>query len=129
MWVKRDSTQASDAPLLIYSDYYGLWLDSGGRFNYYNGANNYCSQTVANQIWTYVGIVVSDSSSKFYVNSVAYNGVPALIASQIYNISGTFSIYYYKGLIDEIGFWNKALTPTEVSTLYNLGVGKSYPFN
>lgn len=32
------------------------------------------------------------------------------------------------GKIDEIGYWGRVLTPTEISTLYNSGAGKSYPF-
>jgi hypothetical protein len=41
--------------------------------------------------------------------------------------------YYYGGrmvdaIIDEIGFWNKALTTTEIATLYNSGTGLSCPF-
>jgi len=30
---------------------------------------------------------------------------------------------------DELGFWNKTLTPTEVGLLYNAGAGKTYPFS
>ena len=32
------------------------------------------------------------------------------------------------GYIDEVGIWNRALTSTEVTTLYNSGTGLSYPF-
>lgn len=35
---------------------------------------------------------------------------------------------YFKGNIDEVGVWNRALTGTEVTTLYSGGSGKSYPF-
>lgn len=35
---------------------------------------------------------------------------------------------YARGYVDEVGIWNKALTPDEVSTLYNNGLGLSYPF-
>lgn len=34
----------------------------------------------------------------------------------------------WDGLIDEVGIWNRALTSTEVSGLYNSGSGLSYPF-
>jgi len=33
---------------------------------------------------------------------------------------------YYKGLLDEIGFWNKTLSSSEVSSLYNSGNGLAY---
>ena len=35
---------------------------------------------------------------------------------------------YYIGQMDEVGFWNRSLTPTEISQLYNNGNGFSYPF-
>ena len=34
----------------------------------------------------------------------------------------------YDGLIDEVGIWNKALTSTEITALYNSGDGFAYPF-
>lgn len=33
------------------------------------------------------------------------------------------------GKIDEIGIWNRALTGAEITSLYNAGAGKTYPFN
>lgn len=33
---------------------------------------------------------------------------------------------YFDGLIDEVGFWKKVLTPTERTWLYNAGAGRSY---
>lgn len=36
------------------------------------------------------------------------------------------SVGYLDGLIDELGIWNRVLTPTEVSDLYNSGAGLSY---
>jgi hypothetical protein len=33
------------------------------------------------------------------------------------------------GSLDEIGIWNRALTTGEISTLYNSGSGKGYPFS
>jgi hypothetical protein len=32
----------------------------------------------------------------------------------------------FDGVIDEIGIWDRALTASEVSTLYNGGVGLGY---
>ena len=37
------------------------------------------------------------------------------------------SIGWYNGIMDEIGVWNKELTPSEVTQLYNSGSGKQYP--
>jgi len=35
----------------------------------------------------------------------------------------------YDGSIDEVGLWNRALTSTERSLLWNSGSGKTYPFS
>jgi len=37
------------------------------------------------------------------------------------------SVGWYNGIMDEIGVWNKELTPSEVTELYNSGSGKQYP--
>lgn len=37
--------------------------------------------------------------------------------------------YGVDGLVDEIGFWRKVLTPSERISLYNSGFGKTYPFD
>lgn len=36
--------------------------------------------------------------------------------------------YFTAGSIDEVGFWNRALTPQEIAALYNGGIGIQFPF-
>lgn len=35
---------------------------------------------------------------------------------------------FWKGMVDEVGVWSRALSSTEVTSLYNAGVGLQYPF-
>jgi hypothetical protein len=35
---------------------------------------------------------------------------------------------FFDGTIDEVGIWNRSLSSSEVSELYNGGSGASYPF-
>jgi hypothetical protein len=35
----------------------------------------------------------------------------------------------FSGEIDEVGVWNRALTGAEITSLYNAGAGKTYPFD
>lgn len=35
---------------------------------------------------------------------------------------------YFPGIVDETGIWSRALTSNEITSLYNTGVGLSYPF-
>lgn len=44
-----------------------------------------------------------------------------------YNVSG--GLLYLTADLDELGFWNKILSSTEVSELYNSGDGLAYPFS
>lgn len=50
----------------------------------------------------------------------------ATIGAAKYNSSLTFQ--YYTGNIDEVGIWNRALSTSEMSQLYNSGAGFAYPF-
>ena len=36
--------------------------------------------------------------------------------------------YSFDGLIDEVGYWKRTLTPAERTTLYDFGRGLTYPF-
>jgi hypothetical protein len=71
-----------------------------------------------------------------YINGVektlTYGGtIPTTITdnASAFEIGGWSNIgYYFTGIIDEFGFWNKALTAAEVAVLYNIGDGKAYPF-
>jgi len=38
------------------------------------------------------------------------------------------SVFFFDGQIDEVGIWNRALSQSEVTELYNSGAGLSYPF-
>jgi hypothetical protein len=62
-------------------------------------------------------------------------GGTALIADPI-NIGGVFAIgrranssaLHWSGMIDEVGIWNRLLSASEITQLYNAGSGKTYPF-
>ncbi|HLO60906.1 MAG TPA: Ig-like domain-containing protein [Bacteroidales bacterium] len=43
------------------------------------------------------------------------------------NVSGSYKAF--TGSIDEVGIWNKVLTASEVTQLYNSGAGSAYPFS
>ena len=51
--------------------------------------------------------------------------IPSSVGAWKYNSSTI--IFYLNGKIDELYLWNKELTSTEVTTLYNSGTGKFYP--
>jgi hypothetical protein len=69
-----------------------------------------------------------------YVNTVSYQG--ALDRAALSTVSnfyigndGANNNYPFLGSIDELGVWNKELTQSDVSTLFNNGSGLTYPFS
>ena len=56
----------------------------------------------------------------------SYSGVNNSYNLNIGSINNAGS--FFSGLIDEIGFFNRTLTSTEITELYNSGVGITYPF-
>jgi hypothetical protein len=83
-------------------------------------------------VWHHVVVVRTSGTANFYVN-----GVSRGTANWNYNF--TDGLYYFgrpqdtesfamHGTLDEVGAWNRALTEAEITSLYNAGAGKTYPF-
>lgn len=103
----------------------------GGAFKF--TANT--SITVSLNQWHHLVGVYNGSTLKLYldgeeVSSTAQSGnidgynTPVYI-SEIGSLSGA---EVFNGRIDEIGIWNRALSVSEVSQLFNSGNGLAYPF-
>jgi len=67
--------------------------------------------------------------------SIYLNGSLVGSGSDAIDLSGTYSFGFegtysrsFTGSIDETGVWNRALTGAEITSLYNAGAGKTYPF-
>ncbi|NBO98581.1 MAG: hypothetical protein EBU90_00370 [Proteobacteria bacterium] len=87
----------------VWHHYVGTY--SGSQFKgYYDG--NLVGQT------NYSGSISTDNTE---YTLGRYNGLPSF---------GAFS-----GLIDDVGIWNRVLTPDDVAYLYNSGQGRQYPLN
>jgi len=79
--------------------------------NIYNANNSTALATVST---TYTGTVVSPSNSPLWIG--ALNG---------YSGPGTSGIYW-NGWIKQIGLWSRMLSSTEISYLFNKGLGLNY---
>ncbi len=123
-----------------YSGGYGFWLNAAKLYWAHNSGSS-------NTIWTNVTLAASTTyfltfvfekgaQRKTYVNGSLIN------SSTTYNnnitgeandalIFGAVAVHgqYWTGALDEISFWSRALTATEVSELYNSGDGLQYPFS
>ncbi len=83
------------------------------------------SKPIQNNQWYFFVIVYDfvNNVSSFYVNGTLVNSTTATLyksTNPILNIGRNTNIgSYFNGLIDDIGIWNRALTQTEITTMYN----------
>ena len=94
--------------------------------------------TQDNNVWTMWSVTINSTSCKIYKNGVlagttlvASYGNWGLLANGAANtVIGTrqadIGAKGFNGTVDEVGFWNRVLTPDEVLTLYNSGSGMTY---
>ena len=111
--------------------------NSNFHFEYYSSVcqgiyQSYCSPTpypifnVFDNTWRQCVFVVDDSGAKVYWDGVLMfqqnwdgpaiagnNQLPLNIGRYIYGSN------FFKGIIDDIGIWNRALTQQEITTLFN----------
>jgi hypothetical protein len=150
LWVKINTLPvATTASLIAYNEHTG-WTKAlsviinpdSFEFDVVNnigGGFQVESSTIPSTgIWYNVVCVLNGANPlKIYVNG-------SDVSTSAYTFSGTLlatSNWFGVGCvnnsdltaapaayIDEVGFWNRALTSGEVTSLYNAGVGKTYPF-
>ena len=144
-WVNFPSQPAGDTSLGIINketsaanDGYCIEYNNGGgtdyklRFRSATGGWNHVV-TLSLDTWYHV-VAVMDSvgTPTLYLNgsSVATGTYTAPTGNAAdfslgFTTSGT---NYFNGKIDEAGIWSRALTSSEVTSLYNGGAGLAYPF-
>jgi Concanavalin A-like lectin/glucanases superfamily len=132
-WYKG-STQPQAANLL--SQYTGSWVVNfvGSSLGFYSNGNQEVFP-ISNSFdgnWHYYTVVNNAGNVSLWVDGATdgniYN-LGDLSSSTPFNIgmdeTGDPAII---GIIDEIGIWNRALSESEVTSLYNGGIGRTYPF-
>lgn len=106
----------------------------GGQLNIiHQGVGNFAGSTaVGTATWIFVAVTYSGGTATIYVNGVSDGSgslsAPTTSTQQqcIGSLSGAGD--YFDGIIDEMGYWSRALTAGELLTLYNSGTGLQYPF-
>jgi hypothetical protein len=92
---------------------------------------------IVNNTWYLVTLTWDGSHVNLYLNGAA---VTAPVAQTVTPVSSLYSFRIgargdylgstlFQGTIDEVGAWNRALSSTEVTGLYNAGAGLQYPFS
>lgn len=140
-WIKQESTSAAYYDLV--SECSGATCRYGWVLSVYNtriafetssatnrGVDQVLSTigTISTGNWYHIVAVRNGTTSmKVYINGVQNGSDLSLSAltyasTEINGISrGGTSTEYFDGIIDDVQIWNKALSQTEITTLYNLG--------
>ena len=128
-WVRReDAVDASSA--LIADDFTSLKLEQFGSparvvgFTQFGVADYYFAHTVPTNTWTHVAFVGTADGTALYFNGGHMETLPASI-SLPRGILGARTTLGDKlnGLLDEITWFNRALTPAEIDQVRNVTRG------
>jgi len=100
------------------------------------------NSTLNSDTWYHVAGTydLGNQTMKLYINGSLVGTLTGVISSgnehpdwHGFALNGSVLSYgkEYGGIqsLDEVGIWNKTLTPTEVGLLYNAGAGRTYPFS
>lgn len=124
-WVNRqDAIDPSAA--LIADDFTGLKLEQYGSatrvvgFTQFNVADYYFTHTVPANNWTHVAFVGTPGNTALFFNGVQVESIPASIDLPRGVLGArSNSADKLKGQLDEITFFNRALTPAEIGQVRN----------
>jgi hypothetical protein len=111
--------------------------DNGANHGYTTDAN-LLAGTWYHTVVVYDGSLAAANRLKIYLNAASKSltlagTIPTTIPDntadfKIGKFGGTLT-RYFDGLIDEVGYWNRALSSAEITQLYNSGAGLAYPFS
>jgi hypothetical protein len=81
--------------------------------------------------WHHVAVTRDATTWKFYIDGSAAGTTSTaspLTPTSDFQLGRDTSNRYFGGDLDEVGFWTRALSASEISQLYNSGAGVQYPF-
>lgn len=139
LWIK--TSVAADQEMLAYGtntsgNFFALAYinqGTGRRFYFAGNAHDVDSGIdVGDGNWHQCAVTYDGTTIRTYVDAVAGGS-----AAEALSTSGTAlfigaqsaAVFNVNGSMDEIGIWNRVLTTSEISQLYNSGKGLQYPFN
>ena len=131
-WVKRDSSGCDNPRVFAFDGIQCMWWDNSQTLTlcHADNVNSICptSNPIQNNVWANIIYTNDGTMAKFYQNGVLLNST----ANTLSNVSLLGNNFYvgmlsmalplhggFRGSIDDIGIWNRALTATEVANLKN----------
>jgi len=131
-WIKPQGNQVSFAGIIFSSNSNATgmnfrnnnqvgyhWSDGAGSYNWAGGP------TVSVDVWSHLALVVTGTSATVYLNGVAYTRVATHNAITFdkpfqFGIDRSNTSRNFKGQMDEICIYNRALSQNEIRELMNL---------
>lgn len=109
-------------------------------YSLYTGSSAYScvsTTTLSTSTWYFITCTYDNATMRLYINGTQEATNSSGGAFNINNITkttvlGQFGSYTFLpcfGYLDEVGSWSRALTSGEVTSLYNGGIGLTYPFS
>lgn len=146
MWVKFESTPNGQTLIAKGASTggqfrYRMFVRTGGiRAGVHNSSASHrtvdSSSSVTTGVWIMLTLVADGTDLRLYWNGTE-EGTPSALttlnntAEQPLHL-GSISFAesgFLDGVVDEVGIWDKGLTSSEVTELYNSGSGLTYPFS
>ena len=127
-WVRLDDVGSGSPTIIQQQDGSGtgrgwLYRNSSGRLaTFLGGAETASTATLAIGGWYHVALIKTGSSLQLYVNGAA-NGSPATrtvescIGAMRIGAHKSANNQYWNGMIDEVRFYNRALSGTELANV------------
>ena len=134
LWFKTSTLQGGIAGLVVdrSGSPGGLSLLDGKIFANIADGSFTTTGTFTDNTWYHVVLTYDGSSeSKLYIDNSLIQTFSAGSLNEDHTLtlgSRSSSSGFFNGNIDEIGVWLRALNTTEVSELYNNGLGLQYPY-
>jgi Concanavalin A-like lectin/glucanases superfamily len=139
VWVNFPTIPTSQAQAIIGTGYFGyptsatLYSQNGGVSLYVESgsSNTLIGPSVNANTWYHYVVTISGSTATMYRNGdlLGSMAIPYFITAGI-NLSKFIGGYPLTGnvLVDEFNIFSVDLTQSQVSALYNNGIGLTYPF-
>ncbi len=122
LWFKKPNTSESLKYFITCSDF-GVWTQTGkAGLAISTPTTSSASGVITSNVWTHFVGTYDGTNIKVYINGVLKETKyhPGNISDPDRLLFlGTFNNSYWAGSIDDLFIYNKVLTPTEVSQLYN----------
>ena len=131
-WINPDSSGNATYARRLFGDIGGTSYTNSITFDkpnskvtYFEGTTARSSATISNDAWSHIVFTSDGTTLKVYTNgSLSNTYTTSGFVSSINEICSTSSNRQFKGSIDQVRIFNKAISASEVSTLYGSGAGE-----